>query len=155
MLRVAQNGMLLSHLTFSLAVTTVALVAPVGFGLIRSNIEFVPTNLWLLLALGFFVQRFGAMHIQLYSLTNRIVWHVANGVSGTLVVISLALLIRPLGIYSLPIAWLIGHALFYMWYAARKSYLEFDLRFPRFEYSASLAGAVVLMLGSGVAYLVN
>ena len=155
MLRVAQNGMLLSHLTFSLAVSAVALLAPAGLGWIGSKTKFVPTNLWLLLALAFFVQRFGAMHIQLYSLTNRIIWHVANGVSGLLVVVSLAILIKPLGIYSLPLAWLIGHASFYVWYAARKSYQEFDLRFPRFEYSASLAGAIVLMLGSGVVYLVN
>ena len=155
MLRAAQRGMMLSHLTFSLAVSAVAVLAPAGLAWIGSKTEFVPTNLWLLLSLAFFVQRFGAMHIQLYSLTNRIIWHVANGISGLVVVACLAVLVQPLGMYSLPVAWFVGHASFYVWYAARKSYKEFDLRFPRFEYGASLLGAIVFLLGSGIVFFMN
>ena len=39
-------------------------------------------------------ERVGALHIQLYSMTNHIVWHIANGVTGILLIVLAALIIR-------------------------------------------------------------
>jgi len=155
MLGVAKKGMFFSHLAFAFAVTTAGLLAPRGLQLIKSNTPFLPADCWLLFVFAFFLQRYGAMHIQLYSLTNRIIWHIANGITGLIVIFLLAVLGRSLGMYSLPIAWLIGHAAFYTWFAARKSYQEFGLRFPDFEFSAALIGAILLGLGSSLVFMLS
>jgi hypothetical protein len=87
-----------------------------------SNIPFVDPKLWALIGLAFFVERFGAMHIQLYSISNKIVWHIANGITGGLYLLLALSTYKWLGVYSFPISMLVAYLLFYSWYTAAKSY---------------------------------
>lgn len=96
---------------------------------IGSNADFVSADLWALMALGFFLERYGAMNLQLYSSTNHIVWHIASGVSGVIYVITLWLLFDSFGVYALPIAHIAAGFLWYGWYGARKAYSAYELRF--------------------------
>jgi uncharacterized membrane protein YdcZ (DUF606 family) len=105
------------------------------------------------LGLAFFTERFGAMHIQLYSTTNHIIWHVGNGVSGTIyLVVSLVTLPR-LGVFAFPLGMLVGYLCFYSWYAAWHVFRTFEMDFFRFQRGTVLAPGLVVLAYSGWAVL--
>ena len=143
--RLARRGMALSHWTFVLGFVGLGLFATPLLALIGSNAAFADPLLWALLGLGTLLERYGAMHIQLYSTTNHIIWHVANGVSGTIYLAVSLLLFPAAGVYAFPLGILAGYAGFYCWYAARHSYRTFQLRLWSFE-RATLLQPLTLML---------
>ena len=105
------------------------------------------------MALAFFAERFGAMHLQLYSLTNHIVWHIANGVTG-LLMIAIAWLIYPrLGAYAFPLAMLLAYIGFYCVYSASHTRKAFALQLLRFESRTAAPAVVVLCAGLGLALM--
>ena len=101
---------------------------------------------WALLAAAFLVERFGAMHIQLYSTTNHIIWHKANGVSGSLyLIISLALLPFA-GVNAFPLGILVAYLAFYSWYAPLHVYRAFRFDFWEFQRrTVLLPGSMILL----------
>lgn len=105
----------------------------VGFGaepllaVIESETTFVSNEVWLLLGLAALVERVGAMHLQLYSVTNHIVWHIANGVTGVLFFCVIPITYLWLGMLGLPLGVLIGYIAFYLPYSIYKSYSEFSM----------------------------
>lgn len=98
--------------------------------------------LWLFLCFGFFIERFGAMHIQLYSMSNHVLWHIHNGVTGLITILSTFIFFKLEPLYSYPIGLLIGNILFYSWYGPFHSYKFFGLKFWKFE-----GNTFVLMAG--------
>ncbi len=140
----AQRGMRLAHWTFVLSVGLVAISAQPLLDLIGSRISFVSDAVWALMCLAFFAERFGAMHLQLYSVTNHIVWHIANGVTGMLM-IGLSLALFPaLGLMALPLGMLVAYTGFYCVYSFGKSSKSFEFTLFSFERSVSLLPALVL-----------
>ena len=131
--QLARRGMTLSHWSFVVGFIGLGLFAPPLLVFIRSNATFADPMLWTLLGAGILVERYGAMHIQLYSTTNHIIWHIANGVSGVIYVLVSLLLYRRLGVYAFPLGILVAYLGFYSWYAAKHSYQRFNLRFWSFE----------------------
>lgn len=113
--------------------------------LIGSRTEFVGTSFWLLLGVAFFVERFGAMHLQFYSLSNHILWHVANGISGSLYLLVSLLLLPYLGIVAFPLGIICGYAGFYSWFAASRTYRHYGLPVWEFESRSSLVPALLLL----------
>lgn len=146
LLHVAQRGMRLSHWSFVLGFAGTALLAEPLLQCIGSNVAFPSPLLWTMMGLAYFVERFGAMHIQLYSTTNHITWHIANGVSGAIYLgVSFGLL-KIIGAYAFPVGILAGYCGFYSWYAARQSYNAFGIKPVAFEKWCSIApGAGLLM----------
>lgn len=63
------------------------------FGILFSDylnfkLDNIPSlDLWAVLGLCFLVERLGSLHIQLYSITNNIIWHKANAASGFVTVL--------------------------------------------------------------------
>ncbi|MEZ0359013.1 hypothetical protein [Mycobacterium sp. SA01] len=145
LLQIAQRGMRLSHWAFVVGFLGIEFVVQPLLRLIGSNAAFPTSLLWTLMGLGFFAERFGAMHIQLYSTTNHIVWHIANGVSGTIYLAVSFGLLKVLGAYAFPVGIIAGYYGFYSWYAARFSYREFNLRPVAYEKSCSVIPAAVLL----------
>lgn len=133
LLRVAERGMRLTYWTFCLGWIALGIVGDRLLDVIESNAAFPAPLLWTLLGLAYFVQRYGAMHIQLYSLTNIIIWHISNGVSGAIFILLSIILFSSMGVYAFPAALLIGYLCFHAWYPAVKSYETFNLSFMRFE----------------------
>ena len=68
--------------------------------------------------MAIFAERFGANHLQLYTTTNRVVLHVANGVAGAIYLVSLVLLYPFFSVYALPMAHLAANVCWYDWYCA-------------------------------------
>lgn len=124
---VADKSMQLSAWVF------IALVLIIGFSgnylleLINSSTSFVAVEVWWLLALAFFFELIGATHIQLYSTTNHIVWHIANGVSGLIMLAVMPLAFSLFGVIGLPLGMLVGYACFYVPYSMMLSYRKFDI----------------------------
>lgn len=144
---VARRSMQLSYWSFTVPFVLGGLFGEPLLSLIRSNAAFPGPVLWGLLGLAFFIERYGAMHLQLYSTTNRIIWHVANGVSGAVFYIASLALLPVVGVYAFPLGLLLGYAGFYAWYSALHSYRAFGLRFLGFD------GPTVIPLAAILAYL--
>jgi O-antigen/teichoic acid export membrane protein len=142
----ARKGMRLSYWCYVAGFMGLDFAGQPLLNLIGSNAVF-PTNLlWSLLGLGFFAQRYGAMHIQLYSVTNKIIWHISNGISGAIYLIVSLVLIHPFGVYAFPIGILVGYLCFHTWFPAVHSYKTFGLRFMSFEKATMLGPLSVILL---------
>lgn len=146
MMGVAKQGMMRSHWIFVGGFIAAGVVGDFALQLIGSQTAFPAPSLWALLGLAYFFQRFGAMHLHLFSSTNQIIWHTVNGITG--VIFMLIFLTSHLfyPIYSYPIALLSSNLLFYAWYCAYRSYKEFHLSFWAFEKQVVLLPLIVLVI---------
>lgn len=145
---VAQRGMRLAYWVYAIGFIGIGLLIHPALQYIGSKAEFVSSDLWVLIGITFFIERYGAMHIQLYSTTNRIVWHIANGISGIMNIIFIFLTYSSLGVYSFPLGILVSYMGFYCWYAAMHSYREFNINIVQFESKTILPPLLTLILYS-------
>jgi len=152
LVKVVKRGMLLSHAVYVAGFILVGALSGVLLKAIHSEVHFVSQGLWLLLGIAYFVHRYGAMHIQVYLSTNHIISHIADGVSGTLYVISTLILMHYVGLYAVPIGMLVGYLGFYAWYAAKYSYRSMNVSFWWFEKQTSLFPVLAMVVYS-VVYL--
>jgi hypothetical protein len=155
MVRTAARGVALSHWTYVAGALALVALGPRLLDTIGSSVRLPGEALMTLLMLAFFVERYSAMHIQIYSLTNHIVWHIANGVTGALM-IAVGLLLLPLiGATAMPAAMLAAYLGFCSWYAARLSARSLGIPLAQFDrktmYSpaASLAAGLALIAFAG------
>lgn len=146
LIALAKRGMFLAHSTYVVQIVLMSIFGPLILGVINSKVAFPDNLLWVLLTLAIFAERYGAMHIQLYSTTNHIVWHIANGVTGAITILFSFLFIKTLGIYAFPAALLISNISFYSWYCARLSYTAFKIPIWNFEKQAFVCPCMVLGL---------
>lgn len=154
-LLLAQHGMRIAYWVFVAGALAVSFGAEPLLGLIGSRTGFVPAGVWALMALAFFAERFGAMHLQLYSLTNHIVWHIANGVTGVAMIAIAAAAYPRIGSYAFPAAMLIAYAGFYAVYAVFNSRRAYQFNLWRFERGISVPPAMTLVALLGLAGLVR
>ena len=143
---IAKRGMALSYWTYALGFVFLGIFGAPLLKLIGSHAEFPDSALWALLGLAMFAERYGAMHIQLYSTTNHIIWHIANGITGAIYLLSSTILYPYVGVYAFPIGMIFGYTFFYSWYSASHSYGAFGLKFWQFEKSTSMAPLLVVSL---------
>ena len=112
-----------------------------------------PPLLWLGLGVALLLERYGAMHLQLYSTTNHIVWHTASFGYALIYLGAAGLLYRSLGVYAFPAAMVLGYGGWYGWFCARHSYAEFKLRFWSFERALFIPAIATVVLAAGIAWL--
>lgn len=150
----AKERMRLAYLVFVIGAGAVAHFGQPIMDWIGSATPFVSPTLWAVLSVAIFVERWGAMHLQLYSVGNHIVWHIANGATGAVVVLLTVSTVRILGVLSFPVALLVGNLALYVPFCATRSYRQFHVTRPlRFELGtvAPFASALLLVLGASVA----
>lgn len=155
LLTIAKRGMKISHWLFSLGFIGFGLIAPFALSAINSNTGFVPQSLWAILGLGFFAERYGAMHLQLYTLTNRVVWHIANGITGTITLIIAFVTLKSLGIYAFPVGYAAANIGFYAWYCARLSYKNFNINFLKHEFSSLILPLWIYLVYIATIFFIN
>lgn len=143
---IAKRGMALSYWTYALGFVFLGIFGTPLLKLIGSHADFPDSVLWALLGLAMFAERYGAMHIQLYSTTNHIIWHIANGTTGAIYLLSSIILYPFAGVYAFPIGMIFGYTFFYSWYSASHSYEAFGLKFWQFEKSTFIAPLLVVSL---------
>jgi hypothetical protein len=143
----AERGMRSAHWVFTTGVVAAAFLVSPLLAAIGSRTDFVSPTVWAVIGAAFFVERFGAMHLQLYSLTNHIVWHIANGVSGTLMVIIAIALYPHLGTLAFPVGMLAAYTGFFAVYSVRHSIRALRISLVSFETRVSMAPVCVLGAG--------
>jgi hypothetical protein len=111
-------------------------------------------HLWLLLGSTFLIERYGAMHLNLYSTTNHVIAHYANGVTGLVSLAGMLLFSQGWGLVGVPMGLFVGYAAFYGWYPALRSYREFRMPFWQFELRTT-AGPLLGMVAYGSYVLAN
>jgi hypothetical protein len=116
------------------------------FTLIGSNISFPPKFYWSVFILAFAFERLGAMHIQLYTVTNNIIWHISNGIAGVLFILSSLVFNNLYGIIAFPMAYLFSNALFFTPFNIYYSSKAFNINIFKFERYASLPILLLLIL---------
>lgn len=129
----AKRGMSIAYWAFVIGFVGLGILGEPMLRLIESNASFASPTLWVLLGIGFFAERYGAMHIQLFSTTNQIKWHIANGVAGIIYLLVSIVFLSKIGVFAFPVALILGNVGFYSWYSASHSYRAFKMKFFAFE----------------------
>ncbi len=150
-LALAKRGLSWSLWVYALGAVAVMFVVPVALRLTGSQVQFVSELFWCVMSLAFFAERVGALHIQLYSLTNHIVWHIANGVTGALLIVLAFVFYRWQGAIGLPLAMLVVNLAFYSTYAIRHSSRAFEFGALSFQKGTSLGPLALLSSMSALA----
>lgn len=111
---------------------------------------FVSLPLWSVMAAGLLLQRYGAAHLQHYSITNHIVWHWLDGATG-LANLALCLWWMP-GHGALGAAWANTFSLLlcYAWLPTVMAVRRFRMPWPACDLDAAArpAGALAMLLGA-------
>lgn len=149
--RIALRSMGQSYWTYMAGFLLTGLLAPPLLELIGSSTPFVSPLIWTLLGAAFLAERAGAMHLQLYSTTNHIIWHIANGWSGIVMIITAACLFPLCGVLAFPLAMLLAYLLVYCPISMRHSYRSLGLPALAFEVDTGLAP----ILGLGVVWALS
>ena len=115
----------------SMIIAAICLIFVTVFGnflleLIHSKVKSLDYTLWFLLSINILLERLGAMHFQLHSLSNKVVWHKANIIYGLIFMAISIATINQLGLYSIPIAMLAGNIIYYTTKALITSFKEYS-----------------------------
>lgn len=111
--RQAKKGGTLTLSIFVAAALAFGIVATPLLQAIGSSTPFIGLPFWLLITLAMTVHRYGAMHLQVYTLSNHVVWHVADGVSGVLFLATWLALFHWTGVFAIPLGMLVAYGFFY------------------------------------------
>jgi hypothetical protein len=141
----ARVGMLRTNWVLVAGIIAVGFIAEPLLAVVDSQTPFVTPSVWWLLGLAALFERIGAMHLQLYSTTNRIVWHIANGVSGLVMLCAIPLAYHAIGVEGLPLGILIAYGGFYVPYSLFQSYRTFHLKLFWMDMWASILPVSVVL----------
>ncbi|HUS12248.1 MAG TPA: hypothetical protein VMZ30_17410, partial [Pyrinomonadaceae bacterium] len=141
----AKRGMKFAYWSFVAPAAILAMSGALLLDTIGSAVPFPSTALWLILCSAILIERYGAMHLQLYSTTNHIVWHVANGVTGVLMVLFWIAFYPKFGATGLAVGMLAAYAAFFSWFGAVRAHRAFALPFPRYDLMTA-GGPLLLFL---------
>lgn len=145
--RLAQRGMSMAHWTFVAVTLCVTALAPSALALIGSSVDWPSFGLVALLGVAFFAERYGAMHMQVYSLTNHIIWHLVNGATGLAMIVAFLVLWPVLRAQALPAAMLVGYLGVCTWYASNRALNSLEQPRWRFEKVTAFLPLVILFAG--------
>ena len=149
----ARPGMRYTYWLFVAGLLAGAALGPPIFHLVGSRVPFPPYLLWLALGGALMLERFGAMHLQLYSTTNQIIWHkVALGYAFGYVT-TILILGGTLNVYAFPVAMFVGYLGWHSWFSARHSYRTFELRFWSFERALVIPPFAIIVAAIVVAWV--
>jgi len=152
---VAKRGLLLSYAVCCLGILFVYVFGSAILSVIGVESVDVDTNLWLLMGAAALVDRYAAMHNQLYLVIyNKVLTHITLFVTMLLTILIITILYSRIGIYSVPLAYILAPLFFYAWYLPYKNYSYLCVGFFKFEANnlfvvAMFWGAVVLTYWSG------
>jgi hypothetical protein len=131
-------------------------LACAGSNLLRavgSSVAFVDPRMWSLLGVAFLGERFGAMHLQLYSVTNHVVWHTVAAGHAVLFAACSVSLYPWMGARAFPVGLMAGYWCWYVPLSVRRSYREFDLQPLGFERSGFLPALTIVLAYAAFAFL--
>ncbi|SFW56581.1 hypothetical protein [Cellulophaga fucicola] len=137
---------------FSYGVNFIGIVGLLFFGnylisLIGSNVTFVSNMMLVCMGFYLFIERFTAMHLQLYTfMKNRVIGHIGLIVTGILLLLLTSVLFPILSIMAIPIAGILSYLFFYSWFVALKNYKILETSFVKFEKKLIILFNLLLIL---------
>lgn len=102
------------------------------FTFIDSEVGMIPTLLWILMMMVWFLERHHAMHAQIYMTTNKVPFYVSAGLSGIFNIGLLLFLVPQYGMWAPPISLFISNLMVNNWYSVRKSLSIFGMPFGKY-----------------------
>ncbi len=151
----SQRGMFISYATFLLGFASLGILGPSLIHWIGSNAEFPTAAFWTLIGVAFFLERFGAMHLQLYSTTNNIIWHWVTIGYAIIYLLTLVIGLKPLGVNVIPLGMILGYATFFVPISTWYSYRSVKSGFWRFEKTAFLPALALFALFSAILFVLK
>lgn len=148
---VSRAAMGQSNWLLVLAVMCGWLLVPLLLAHIGSATQPPADALWWAMGTALLLERTGAMYLQTYSITNHIVWHVANGFAGLLMMAASAPLYLVYGGPGLALAWVVGYAFFYLPYSAYISVKAFP---PRDKWREFWVNGLPVVIMGGLLFMV-
>lgn len=143
---IARSGMSLANWILLLGILLIGFFGQEVLRAIGSNTQIIHGAIWWVLGLAYMAERIGAMHLQLYTTTNHSVWHIANGISGLLMLCLMPLLYGSYGVIGLPLGMLLGYLCFYLPYSITISYRAFKMHLSRQEFTGIFLPVAILFL---------
>ncbi|MEI6343565.1 MAG: hypothetical protein WCR07_16550 [Verrucomicrobiota bacterium] len=145
--RVARRSLSLTLWSLSLSLVLLAFLGPFTMELLESHTSFPPGVVWWSLAASNMAERYGAVHVQLQNLSNRVTAHFVNGATGLVVLGTAAPLFGFMGMNSVPVGMALGYVGVYAPLAAYLSRRQIGLSWSKFDLPAALPPAAFLALG--------
>lgn len=146
LLKFAQRKMLIVYFVFTSLFLFFMILIKLSVFDDQTNIELPDTQLWYLLGLAFFLERFGAMHLQLYTMSGDVIWHKANGFAGVLILLVWILTYRFLNERSFPVALIVAYSTIYAYLSVLPSYKYLRTNFWKFEKYTFLPFLMIFIL---------
>lgn len=147
----ARAGMLRANWVLVAGILAIGFTADQLFALVGSQTPFVTMDVWWLLGLATLVERIGAMHLQLYSTTNNIVWHFVATVTGGIMLFTVPLSYYWFDVVGLPLGILVAYTIFFTPYSLKRSYTAFQMRPVHMDGLASIV-PLTLLLSVSIAF---
>lgn len=136
-----------SILIYSVGVILFLSVINIFLVYMSNSISTIPKYYWILLSIAFLIERVSSMNIQLYTLSNKVNYHIINTIT-TFVVLMLMYINISKGLNSYPISLIIGFALVYMplsFYFLIKNYGKIILGYNSLVYIIILILLLILV----------
>ncbi|MCC6233676.1 MAG: hypothetical protein IT580_13585 [Verrucomicrobiales bacterium] len=152
-LGLVQNGMRRSLILFVAAWSLAAWMGPWLLAQVGSRTEFPGRGVWAAFGCAFFLQRWGAMHMQVVCAANRILTHLSDGITALVYLLILPILLGPFGELALPLALSLSYAMALIPFGIWHSRVVTGL--PAITFESRAAGPVLGVFATLViAYLV-
>jgi len=148
----AKRGMRRTYATFIVLFLSAPIVAFYILPIVQSQIQFPPTDFWLLLGAATLIERCAAMHVNISMTTNKIIIHWLAGWTMVISVISMVALTPSCGSYAYPIGILIATCSFLFWNALRFSLTSINQSAWEFEKDVFAPAALFHTIGSVFLY---
>ncbi len=142
----ARVGMLQANWILVGGIIVVGFTAEPLLVFIGSQTTFVSTGVWWMLGLATLIERIGAMHLQLYSTTNHIVWHIVASITGGIMLFTIPISFQWLGVIGLPLGILIAYTMFFTPYNLSRSYSAFHMNPAHMDGVASMIPVTLLII---------
>lgn len=138
MVAIAKHGLRLSLWTMVVGIFVVLFIFPQVLAWINGSVQTVPSNFLPMLSMAFFAERYGGMHMQIYTLSSHVIWHRLNGLTGVIILLVFSALLPLFGASALPAGMLIGYCLYFCPAVSRRSLAFIRQDRISFEYDTSL-----------------
>ena len=139
----------LSLLLFSITVIFVGLFGSKILILLESKTKLCSDLFWACLGVGFFVERYSAMHLNIYTLSTQIGGHTMYFVSGLLYIIFMSLFINIFSenykLFAFPLSLLFSELFFSSWYSSKYSIKLLKTSFFDFEIKSSFMPLIIIL----------
>lgn len=147
LLGTAKKGIRLSVWSYVVVLTIVVLFSNYFIDFLNSETKFLSKDLFLLIGIAFLIERICSMYSQIYGLTNHIVWHYVNLITGIIYCSFYILLYHyfNLGILAFPISLIISYLSYNLWYSIKLVYNEFNINILDFIFKP-IAIPVILLV---------